>query len=125
MLLVGSPSRSTGTIEEYWLVQMTATMSSLPTPEAASARTAADFTASQTCRASCSAMPPGWVSVSTEARAVPGVRPVTSTTAAFGPLVPRSMARTWRCRCTGTPSLGRGQHTSTPSTKTRHVASPS
>jgi hypothetical protein len=47
MLLVGRPCRSTGTIEEYWLEQITATMSSRPTPEAARAATAADFTASQ------------------------------------------------------------------------------
>jgi len=94
MFAVGRPLASTGTIDEYWLVQMTATTFAGDTGLERSACVQADFVALQTASGSCSTAPPVSCNVSTVLRPVASNSPCSDTIAALGPLVPRSIAST-------------------------------
>src|SRR6516165_5189046 len=91
----GLLSAPTGTIDEYWAE---ATIPTTPataerSTAAASAPRAASSVACQTSSAFCSAAPRGPKFVDTDARAAPTRVPSVETTAALGPLVPRSIVR--------------------------------
>ena len=90
---VGRPSAATGIVLMYWLVTATATIGGTGEQAARVVRVAVT-TARHICSGSCSAPPPSRKTVATGCDDQASVVPVSSTSATFGPPVPRSIAST-------------------------------
>ncbi len=91
---MGSPTSSTGTVPDHCEVQPTPTIRSGATPLSARARRAEATMASHHARGDCSAPPSSVRSTPTASNECAAMRPVAESTAALGPPVPRSTART-------------------------------
>src|SRR5580692_3731775 len=91
---MASPASSTGTVPDHCEVQPTPTTRSGATPLSASAWRAEATTASHHSRGDCSAPPSSVSSRPTDRKACATMRPEPDRTAALGPPVPRSTART-------------------------------